>query len=186
MAQSKLRAAIDAYVERIKNHDSISDPDVESLAALLEGNQTEIHVFETEMRKVRQPIIDELAQVVNEMPDMTRYNSDPESFLTDENRDRFDRSGIDKHTFVYKRTATWDWHPIEVGVLVPRSIDWNKDVGILVKWHGGAFVNTHTTPLLQAFCLIHKKGNFELGFRALVRRPLSPPCRIPKRHHRRP
>lgn len=139
------RAAIDAYMEKIKNHEPINDLEIETLAAELKGNETDIRLFQMEMEKIRQPLIDELAQVINEMPDMSKYNSDPSSFVTDENRDRFGRSGIDKHTFVYKRTA-WDFHSIEVGILIPRTIDWDKDVGVIVKWHGGAFVNLHPTP----------------------------------------
>ena len=78
------------------------------------------------------------------MPNKEEYAKQP-GFESPANKGRFEKYLDHKQALIYKRTDTWDRHPIEVGLLIPKGIDWSKNVGILVKWHGGALVSFKPT-----------------------------------------
>ncbi|KAJ4304530.1 hypothetical protein N0V90_000056 [Kalmusia sp. IMI 367209] len=143
MDAKMLEAAIRNYVHTIKTRKSLTNDEVAAMIKLLTEQQRqikdEVRIFDVEIKQVREPLIEEVGAFINEMPDMEKYDSNPMSYYNPINQNRFATLGFRVHEVVYKRTQTWDWQPVTVGILVPESLDLKREVGVHVKWHGGAF-----------------------------------------------
>ena len=155
MADISLSEALNAYLKKLHNDPSI--PETNGTTTLPEPNniprdattlsetsnkaenETNTSITDAEIERIRAPLLKELDKLCNAVPDPEAY--DDSGFDSPINKDRFENHLDHKQTLIYKWTDTWDRQPVEVGLLIPKGIDWSKNVGILVKWHGGALVS---------------------------------------------
>lgn len=145
----EFEAALEDYIRSIETDRKAPKGRKNRMLPLLcspQISQGLINRFDEEIQRVKQPLVEEVRNALNTMPDMEAYNSDSSSYYNTINRNRFTKLGFRTHEVVYKRTRTWDWQAITAGILVPESLDMSKEVGVHVKWHGGAFVSGIVLP----------------------------------------
>lgn len=180
MADISLSEAVNAYLKKLHNDPSIPESNNEPRDATTLPETSNKAEYETtasltdiQIERIRAPLLKELEKLCNAVPDPEAY--DDSGFDSPINKDRFENHLDHKQNLIYKRTDTWDRQPVEVGLLIPKGIDWSKNVGILVKWHGGALVSIsyllticHDTYIHLSinisqlrFCFLKKKGKTE-------------------------
>ncbi|KAF2635701.1 alpha/beta-hydrolase [Massarina eburnea CBS 473.64] len=162
----ELTRATDSYIAKLQSRQRLSEIHIDNLVALynrygLSNIPEIIEYLDAQIAKIRKPHEDALDLCINWL----RPESDPNSFInidhfvSDKNRGRFKDFNV--HTLVYKRTRTWDWQPITVGVLVPKGVDKTKPVPVHVQWHGGGFItgDWNFEPFFAAHLLRQAKAN---------------------------
>jgi len=132
--------AIELYCNKIRDTQKLERKDVDDMNRILETfaenypKETSDR-FQTAIKGFRD-------NAVKELRDLSNYLPGPRLDSVNTSKDgRFETLGFRPCTAIYKHTNTWDWHPIQVGILVPKNLDREKDIAIHVKWHGGAFVS---------------------------------------------
>jgi hypothetical protein len=140
LSPSVLRESITAHINKLRSKEIISDKDHRALQKALGdiGTEDDRNYFREEINTIRDVHEKDLEPLFNWIRQGPQI--DPDHFINTGKKNRFAVSGFKKYVTEYKRTATWDWQPIEVGILVPAERDLNKELAVHVKWHGGGFV----------------------------------------------
>ena len=151
-----LRDAVDAYIAKLETGQKLPECHITDLVAKfnrygLSSIPEIINYFDEEIARIRKPHEDALDLLINWLRPETNCPSyiNPRYFISDRNQNRFKDFNV--HPTVYKRTKTWDWQPITVGVFVPKKITKSEPVPIHVQWHGGGFVSLASTPQKASF-----------------------------------